>query len=77
MRIRLVFVALVGGLAAVAMPSSVDATATCPNGHVPAVALSHADRQKDHNGNQVVCKRISSRDGSLSGGPDDTFDDLF
>ncbi|HEX7168272.1 MAG TPA: hypothetical protein VF230_14935 [Acidimicrobiales bacterium] len=76
MRIRLVFVALVGGLATLAMPSSVDATASCPDGHMPAVAMSNADRQKDHNGNQVVCKRIAE-DGTLSGGPDDSFDDPF
>ena len=66
--------AIVGGGLAFA-PSGSIATARCPDGHIPSLAVTHADRQKDHNGNQVVCKRVSV-DGSR-GGPDDTFDDLF
>ena len=61
-----------GGIAS----SPAHAYANCPDKMWPVVATSRTDFQKDQNNNGVVCKHLDPQ-GSVSGGPDDTQDDVI
>ena len=75
MRGRRLFVALLVAFAAAAAAPA-EAYGTCPDKMLPSPAVSNADHQKDHNGNQVVCKHYENG-FPTSGGPDDVQDDVI
>jgi hypothetical protein len=52
--------------------AAADPSATCPDGFMAVFAPG--DRH-DKNGNGIVCRKI--QDGRVSGGPDDSIDDVI
>ena len=73
-RVTLFFASV--GLAGLLLAPPAGAVIVCPDGHVPFPVVSQVDEQKDHYGNDIVCKKVNEQ-GQPVGGPDDTVDDII